>query len=201
MIKLCFIDLETTGVDHKKNAIIQIAGMIYFLDKANFDSKYLNRMIKLETFNFNLKPFDTDIIEDKALEVTKLTREEIFQYEDPKDVFFKLTNILNKRCDKYNRRDKFFFVAYNARFDCDFLRTFFEKNGDNYFGSYFFFPPVDVVNAAIFNCIQDRHLLENFKLETVAKHFNVFDDNGEFHDAMKDIRVTKNLFIKFLERN
>ena len=193
MIKFCFIDTETTGTDSKKNGIIQIAGEIIFADE--------NKTLELESkgqFNFSVKPFESDVIEDKALEVNKITREEIATFDEPKIVYNKFLPILNANCDQYNKQDKMFFVGYNARFDYDFMRSWFEKNSNQYFGSYFFFPPIDVMNIAIFNCIRERHLLENFKLATVADHLKVSCE-GEFHDALKDIIVTKNIFMKYLE--
>ena len=73
-----------------------------------------------------------------------------------------------------------------------------EDHGDMFFGSFFFFPPIDVMNTAIFNCIRQRHLLPNFKLGTIAKHLGM-DMVGDLHDAMVDIRLTADIFFKFLE--
>lgn len=189
MIKLFFEDTETTGVDFHKNGITQIAGMIYFLDK---------EYVKKAEFNFSVKPFDTDEITEKALEITKKTREEIMGYDPPLTVYNKLTSLLGEHCDKYNKQDKFFFVGYNSRFDYDFMRKFFEKCGDQYFGSYFFFPPIDVMNSAIQNMIKRRHILPNFKLGTVADHLGIKVE-GDFHDAMKDIEITRLIFDKFVD--
>ncbi len=189
MIKLCFIDVETCGLDAKKNGVIQIAGQISFLDDKIEDK---------ESFNYKLRPFPDDIVEDKALEVNGVTKEQIENYPQPQDIYREFVKLLSAFCDKYNRQDKLFFVGYNARFDYDFMRAWFEKNGDQYFGSFFFFPPMDVMNIAIFKMIEQRHLLPNFKLETVANHLKVTAE-GDFHDAMKDIIVTKEIFLKYLD--
>jgi len=190
MIKLCFIDLETTGVIPHKNGVIQIAGSVDFL---------ADKMEEQETFNFSVRPFPNDVIDDKALEINKTTREEIEKYNAPMDVHSDLVELFSKHCNKYEKTDKMFFVGYNARFDYDFLRKFFEKCGDNYFGSFFFFPPLDVMNIAIWNCINERYLLPNFKLMTIVDHLKLDDVKGEFHDAMKDIMVTKNIFMNYLK--
>jgi len=79
------------------------------------------------------------------------------------------------------------------------MRSWFEKCGDKYFGSFFYFPPLDIMNIAIWNLIRKRRTLPNFKLETVANHLGVTAE-GDFHDAMKDILITKNIFVKYLNQ-
>ena len=192
MLKFCFIDTETTGTDAKKNGIIQIAGEIIFLD----ETKMLE-LSSMANFNYSIKPFETDIIEDQALEVNGITKDQINNFSEPKLTYNQFVGVLSGCCDRYNKQDKLFFVGYNARFDYDFMRAWFEKNGDKYFGSWFFFPPIDVMNIAIFNFIKERHLLPNFKLATVANHLGITVE-GNFHDAMKDILVTKQIFLKYL---
>jgi len=191
MIKLVFTDVETTGLDRNANGIVQIAGSVCFLNDDN-------SVEEKESFNFNVAPFPFDKVEDKALEVTGLTREQIAAYEKPLNVYSKFAGVVNKYCDKYNKQDKLFFVGYNARFDYDFMRTWFEKCGDKYFGSYFFSPPIDVMNIAIVNLIKKRHMLLNFKLGTVAEHYGITSE-GMLHDADVDIELTKRIFIKLFK--
>jgi DNA polymerase-3 subunit epsilon len=190
MIKLCYIDTETTGTNHYKNALVQLAGAIYILQ----DNKYERK----EDFNFKIKPFPEDIIEDEALAINKITREDLKHFYDPKVIHQDLTEIFEKYCDKFNKEDKMFFVGYNSRFDYDFVRKFWEKCGDKYFGSWFFFPPIDVMNTAIVHLIEKRHTLPNFKLGTVADYLGI-EVHGEFHDAMADIETTRMIFEKFVK--
>lgn len=190
MIKLFYEDTETTGTNPYKNGITQIAATIYFLTD---DGKYE----KKDEFNFKVRPFDDDVIDDKALEITGVTKEEIMNYNRPQAVYKDLVAKLSEHCDKFNKQDKMFFVGYNSRFDYDFLRQFFEKNGDKYFGSFFFFPSVDVMNVAIVHLIEQRHILPNFKLATVAEYLKI-ETEGKFHDAMKDIETTRLIFEKFV---
>ena len=198
MYKLCFIDVETTGTDAKRNGILQIAGEIILLEGLTTGTDKKHNYEVVDSFNFNVKPFATDVIEDKALEVNKITREQIHTFENPSASYQGIMNIFCKSVDKYNKKDKYFFVGYNARFDYDFMRAWFEKNGDKYFGSFFYFPPLDVMNAAMWNMIRERKTLPNFKLETVANNLGITLE-GNFHDAMKDIQITKEIFFKFLE--
>jgi len=193
MYKLCFIDTETTGLDPQKNGLIQIAGKLILLGANNE-----NILDDVFSFNYKVKPFSGDIIEDQALSVNKTTKEEIATFTEPNVIYHQFSDELCKYVDKYNKADKFFFVGYNARFDYDFMRAFFEKNDDRYFGSFFFFPPLDVMNIAIWNLIRERKTLPNFKLETVANYLGITMDGG-FHDAMKDIQITIEIFLKYLK--
>lgn len=187
--KLCYTDVETTGLDHKRNGLIQMAGSIYYLEGENYEKK--------EEFNFKIKTFEADEIADQALVVNKITREEIALYPDPKQVHSEFNSLLDKYVDRYNKADKLFFVGYNARFDYDFVRSFYEKCNDKYFGSFFFFPPVDVMNYAIVHLMEKRHELPNFKLATVADYFGVKPE-GDLHDAFVDIEITRLIFEKLL---
>ena len=187
LIKKVFIDVETTGTNHRQNGIIQIAGSVCFFTDSGVEEK--------ENFNFNVAPFPSDRVEDQALEVNKVSKEQIAKYPMPNKVYRDFSNLIGKYCEKFNRQDKMFFVGYNARFDYDFMRSWFEKNGDNYFGSFFFFPPIDVMNLAIVDSIKQRHLLPNFKLGTVAEHYGIKAE-GMLHDADVDIELTKRLYIE-----
>lgn len=181
-MKIMFIDTETTGVDVTKHAVIQIAGILYYIDG--------NTMTEKERFNFNVRPFRGELLDPKAMEVNGKTREDLENYPSPTDVYLNLVNIFKQHVDKFNKKDKFFFAGYNARFDYDFLRSWFEKNGDPYFGSWFFFPPIDVMNLAAFALMEHRAELPNFKLGTVAEYLGVTPQEGNLHDALVDIETT-----------
>ena len=181
MKKLCFIDTETTGTDPQKHGLIQLAGFIVIDGEEK------------ETFNYRVQPFVGDAVEDSALAVNKTTRVEISTYSAPRTVYLDFASLLSKYVDKYDKRDKFFFIGYNTRFDADFVRAFFEKNGDGYFGSWFWFPPIDVMNLAAVELMEERESLQNFKLATVAYTLKI-QANGELHDALTDIRLTQKLY-------
>lgn len=186
-MKIMFIDTETTGVDHNFNALIQVAGILY--DRTD------DALQELERFNFKIRPFASDIIESKALEVNNMTMDEILEFPPPEEVYPKLVNIFNKYVEKYNRKDKFIFAGYNAQFDYNFLRRFLKKNNDNYFGSYFHFPPLDIMNLLCFFLHERRNELNNFKLKTVCEYLNLSPPEGKWHDAMTDIEMTLQLYL------
>ena len=122
-MKLLFFDLETTGTNPGKHGIHQISGQIV-----------IDGIVK-ESFDFHVQPNPKAIIEDEALAVAGVTREQIAQYPPMATVYAQFVAMLGKYVDKFNKKDKFFLVGYNnAAFDNQFLRGFFLQNADKYFG-------------------------------------------------------------------
>jgi DNA polymerase III subunit epsilon len=180
-LKEIYIDCETTGLDPQLNGIWQIAGMVVHDNHA-------------EPFDFKIAPHKGDVIEPTALEMSGMTEEEMLNLEDPFKVHRKLTTLFGTFVDKYDKKDKFIFYGYNARFDSNFLREWFAKCGDKYFGSWFWTPPVDIMATAAFHLAKERPAMANFKLETVVKWLGLkLDEEGDFHDADIDIKYTYQL--------
>ena len=83
-MKICFVDIETTGIDSEKDKIWQIAGCIR------------NNGRILENFN---------LIDKKS----------------EKRLYYKFKEVLNRNVDPFDKKDKMYFVAYNAKFDSSFV--------------------------------------------------------------------------------
>lgn len=185
-MKLFFYDLETTGVNPGKNGIHQMSGMIV-----------INGEVK-EKFNFKVRPNPRAIIEDEALAVAGVTKEQVLEYPEMGKVYSEqLIPMLNKYVDKYNKKDKFFLAGYNnAHFDNDFFRGFFLQNGDKYFGSYFWANCFDCMVLATPFLAEQRTEMENFKQGTVAKALGIEVDDTKLHDALYDIEICKAIYDK-----
>ncbi len=182
-MKLVFFDLETTGTNPGKHGIHQISGQIV-----------IDGVIK-ETFDFHVQPNPKALIEDEALKVGNVTREQILAYPPMQQVYQEFVAMLGKYVDKFNKKDKFFLVGYNnAAFDNQFLRGFFLQNGDVYFGSWFWANSIDVMVLASAYLATRRPDMENFKLSTVARTLGVDVQSESLHDAMYDIELTKAVF-------
>ena len=65
VVKKFFYDLETTGVDHRRNGIHQLAGCIEIYGEI------------VESSNFKVAPNPKAIIEEEALKVGGVTLEQI----------------------------------------------------------------------------------------------------------------------------
>jgi DNA polymerase-3 subunit epsilon len=91
-LKILFLDLETTGTKFWRNGIHQISGIID-----------INGEVR-ERFDFKVKPFERAEIEDSALEVAKVTREQILSYPETQTVYNELLELILKYVDRYKRK-------------------------------------------------------------------------------------------------
>ena len=182
-MKLLFFDLETTGIKYWKNGIHQISGEIVIDGETK------------ETFNYNVCPIPQCEVDETALQVCGVTREQIFAYPDMHEVYLEFVNMLSKYVDKYNKDDKFFLVGYNnASFDNSFLKAFFVQNGDSFFYSWFWVNSIDVMVLATQHLMMKRHLMKDFKQETVARTLGIELDSSRLHDAAYDIWLTRQIY-------
>ncbi|KKN18727.1 hypothetical protein LCGC14_0952880 [marine sediment metagenome] len=182
-IKMAFIDLETTGLFPNQHAVIQIACLIFI------DWKFAT------SFKLNIRPFPEDTIDDRALKVNGVTREELKTFTEPKKALSIIKSHLSD-IQVMDKTDKYLFYAYNAPFDSDFLRAFFKKCGDRYFGSYFFAPAIDVMSLAADFMKYERSSMINFKQVTVAKQLGVPAEEALAHDPMYDVLMTYRIYHK-----
>ena len=176
--KVFWFDVETTGLNPIKQDIIQLAFLI------EIDGKVI------ESQNLLMQPFDYTTVDQEALEIHDRSIEEIRTYSTPNEAYLKLIAILEKYVDRYDRADKFHHAGYNSRFDMDFLRQFFIKNGDSFFGSWFNHKAIDPLSLLHLIDGIGNISLDNYRLETVCKHFDIPLDA---HDALSDINATRNL--------
>ncbi len=181
-MKLAYIDVETTGIPHPESGLIQLAGIIEVDDEV------------VDRFDFKIQPFPTDIISDEALEVNGVSREDLKNFDSPVQAFKKFIEVLENHVDRYDKEDKFHFVGYNASFDANHLRAWFKKNDDNYFGSWFWNPPLDAMTFAAVGLMRRRRELPDFKLTTVAQSLGIEVEEADAHDAVYDVNITRQIF-------
>jgi DNA polymerase III subunit epsilon len=190
-MKRLYIDVETGSLNPYTGALLQIGGIV------EIDG------VKMEEFSFCIKPFPDDVIEETALKANKFVMREIMEegtaFEPPKLVFNALLKLLEKYIRHSDPRDKFLFIGYNSHsFDMPFVRNFFKKNKSQYFGSYFFFPSIDVMLAMAFLHAEERDLFPDFKLGTVCQKMGVEVSAVFQHDALYDAKLTRALYKKMI---
>lgn len=186
MQKILWFDTETTGIDHKQNSIIQIAGVI------EVDGEIKNE------FELKCKPLPDTTISPGALEVTGYTEEQIYSFPDPNDLYKKLKSIFDKHIDKYDKSDKFIVAGYNIQFDLNMLDALFRYFGDKYLGSYLNYGcKIDVLPLVNVFRYLGHIKTDNAKLETICSFFNI---EIKAHDAFSDIKATRELFFKLMEK-
>ena len=179
--KIFWLDTETTGLDPREASIIQLAGLV------EVDGKLRDKV------NVFMRPFEGSKIAMEALEVNRRSLPEITRFPEIQTGMRKLKAVLGKYVDKYDREDKFVPAGYNVGFDVGFLRKYFERQEDPYFGSYFFTANLDVLAYVAWEVAQNGLRVANHKLETVCGHFGI---KIRSHDAMGDITSTRKLFYK-----
>ena len=187
-MKRLYYDLETTGLKPEKHGIHQMSGKLVF-DK--------DGARHVEEFNFKVRPNPKALIDEEALNIAGVTKEQVLSYPPMEVVFNQFISLLEIGCDRFNKSDKYHLVGYNNRgFDDQFLRGFFLQNNDNYFGSWFWSDSIDVMVLASKFFEEDRHKMPNFKLSTVASHLGIPIDENKLHDAMYDIYLTEEILCR-----
>ena len=181
MIKEIFLDTETTGIDPMKNGLYQIGGII----------RYEN---VLEEFEFNCDIFEDDEISEQAFEKTNVKPNDLRRYPDPYETYQEFIQLLSKHVDKYDKKDKFLFINFGAEFDSKFLRRWFESNGDDYYGSWFWHPVIDLFSLSMEYLKYERADMPNFQLSTVCKKLGIDVNSNKTHTALYDAKLSMKLY-------
>lgn len=177
--KVLYFDIESTGLNHYVNEIVQFAAII------EIDG------VVVDQVNLKCRPLNTDNITERALEITGFTREEMAKWPHPSKVVEQIVALFDKHIDRYNKNDKFYPCGHNVAFDLDFLNILFIRNGYNYgTGSYQNWRAMDtrgMANILLFDEVID---VPDVKLETLCKYFGI---PIKAHDAFSDIKATREL--------
>ncbi len=179
MHKKVWIDTETTGDRPHQSAVIQIGGIIEIEGDI------------CSTINIRLAPHEGAHINEKALVHNGTTQEEIELYPPMEKGFIEFKDFLKEFVNPYDPNDKFVMCGYNVKFDSDMLRGLFTRNEDTFFGSWFFWPTIDVQTYVAEAILHKNLRLPNYQLGTICKHYGIEIDA---HDAMSDINATRNLY-------
>ena len=130
-MKVCWLDLETSGLDPARHGIISLAYQVEIDGHTAASGSLFSNCEGKE-------------IEDSALKVNDYTREQIAKHPDPEWMYDGLRELFERFVDKFDRDDKFYAGGYNvASFDMPFLRQLWKDNGDAYFGSWFYYGAID----------------------------------------------------------
>lgn len=187
MKKILNFDIETTGLNCYKHEIIQFAA-IY--QEGGEVKDQINIFSKPEVYPGHFEKI-TELtgIEKSFLEARGMDQAELYK---------KITEFLNKKIDRYDKKDKIVLSGYNImRFDINFLRELFKKNNDKYFGSFFYNAAFDIFGMVGGLPGDDLKKLENFRLETLAAYFGI---DIKAHDALSDVKATMELKEKILQK-
>ena len=181
-IKIAIVDVETTGMNPGEHTIWSLSASLHAGRE------------KEELVNLHCRPIDGSVVDKEALEVGGVTEEQILAYPDPKVVRSQFEAALKRFVRNYNKTDKLYFVGYNGRFDYDHVRAWWSHFEPKYFGSFFWHPPIDVMNLAATWFMGKRQHLPNFRLGTVARELGIEVDEDKLHGSDYDISLTVQMF-------
>jgi DNA polymerase-3 subunit epsilon len=184
-LKLAYVDVETTGLNPQLHTIWNAAVII---QAPGMDT---------EEFSFKCRPLPGAAVDGKALKVGGIKEEDLLNFSDPTACKKDLEKFLSIYVDRYDKRDKYNFIAYNSPFDMEFLRNWFVQQGDDYFGSWFWFPDICVMRALASKLMGRRRDIKNFQMSTVAKFLGIEIDSNLYHNALYDARIVKRLYAEF----
>jgi len=182
-IKKLFFDVETTGVDHRRNTIHQLSGILEINDDV------------VEEFNLKTRPHPKAVITQDALDACGVDELTIMSYPEHRMAHKEFLGILTKYVDRFNKFDKLIIVGYNCqKFDDPFLRVWFELCGDKFYGSWFWPNTLDVMALATEYLLRRRAFMPNFQLGGVAKELGIKVDKDRLHDAIYDVYLTREIY-------
>jgi len=185
-IKVLFLDTETTGLDENKHGLIQIAGI---LDDSSGHT--------IDIFNVHIKPFKGDLLNKDALIKNNINKEDFYNSEflPPRIALKSIVSFLGQYVNRYDSSDKLILAGKNIQFDIRFLRKFFDKCDDNYYGSWFHYPYIELESEIAKYLLLKNILLPNYKIETICEYFDI---DIEAHDALEDIKATRKIYYKIM---
>jgi DNA polymerase-3 subunit epsilon len=173
--KLLFIDTETTGLNPKKNGIIQIAAL-YEEDEFETQNNPLTYGAK---------------IDKEALKINGIKKKWIKKMPD--NGLEKFVTWMDKHVNKYDKSDKFVAVGYNVKFDVEMLHGEANRQAFEFMGSYIDWRVIDVLTL-----VRTAHYLgqmpaepTDFKLGTICKVYGIPEPS---HNALDDVLATRALF-------
>jgi len=188
-MKILYLDTETTGLDPKVNDIIQIGGI------------FEKDGVVIEEFNIKMQPANYDNISPEALETNGFTIEQIKTFQTQKQGYEEFLKKLSTFVDRYDKNDKMSLVGQNCRFDIDMMIGLFEKVDRK--GLFFAFFDLTHYFDVMSVCKALKHMgyinVEKCNLDALSAYFGVV--NNKAHDALEDVRVTKQIYGMLKDRH
>ena len=190
MKKVLWLDVETTGLDCRKHGLREV-GFIIEIDGVEVDKG----VFKINPFTYTTKDVEID---DYALEISKVSIEDLESYDRVSYCFKELMNKLVKYVNVNDKNDCFVIAGYNTAFDIGFIKEWFKEMGlqDSY-KDLFHYKSLDVFSIVFALRHIGLNSAENDKLETMC---NYFDIEIEAHNALSDIEATKKLYELICEK-
>lgn len=192
---LCVFDYETGGRNPETCEITKIGAQI------------LDRNLRvIDEFNANLKPENLDAVEDDALRITRLTREQLETFPETAIVWQAFVDFVNKHNKKNSVYTAPIPAGYNIiNYDMVLTRRYCKKyktswddsrNDQKLFSQVYKF---DILDHMWF-WFENNSEIENLKLTTILEYMGARqEDIAEAHDALQDVKNTTNIILRLLK--
>ena len=190
MKKVLWLDVETTGLDCRKHGLREV-GFIIEIDRVEVDKG----VFRINPFTYTTKDVEID---DYALEISKVSIEDLESYDSSSYCFKELMKKLVKYVNVNDKNDCFVIAGYNVAFDIGFIKEWFKEMGlqDSY-KDLFHYKSLDVFSIVFALRHIGLNSAENDKLETMCNYFGIEIDA---HNALSDIEATKKLYELICEK-
>lgn len=178
MIKLLWVDCETTGFDPEENDIIQLSGIIEIPG------------VKSEEFNYRISPINWDSINEEAMSVNGISLDELKTYSSAFEAHWSFKTMLFRWVNPYDPMTRLILCGQNVQFDSMFIQKFCEKQKDLFWRSCITGGTFDLQTLSIaYEIFHDKRIFKSYSLGSICKALGVTLDNA--HDAMADIIATR----------
>lgn len=178
-MRILWMDCETGGLEPDWHEMLTIAGIIE-IDKKVVDEFY-----------FKIRPNFPKRLEPSALKVNGLTYTEVMDFEYSGSIYHEL----KRKFIKYGlRNDRLIVAGHNvASFDRKFLDKFFEYHNCKTLHYWLSYHSLDTMSVAAWLKYVGKLDIDSLKLTSLCQYFNI---ELKAHDALEDIRATKQLAIE-----
>jgi DNA polymerase III epsilon subunit-like protein len=193
----CVFDFETGGANTNRCEILQIGACII----------NPNSLAIIDQFTSLVRPNNFDALEEKALEVNRLTIPEL-ENAPPMDSVFDIWAKWIQKYNIYSNKSSFgapMPVGWGiTTFDIPIMNRYCEKYGywDGKWNNGTLLNPVfmwDVMHT-VYRYVRNNPDVDNVKLATIAEYMGVPKEEivAQAHDALWDVMTAARIAIKFL---
>ena len=169
--EIIVFDTETSGLNPKKERILQIGAFKLFPDNG--------RLRFRDSLDILINPRKK--ISPKIARITNLTNESLEKAGGEKEQFAKVKKFFGENP---------VIAGYNVLFDCSFMEALYERNDDSFRPAFI----ADVLEMARDHL--ERKDTEDYQLGTVALIYGL-NEGIHFHSAADDAKVTARLLEAF----
>jgi len=195
--KILWVDTETTS-DKEDGGEIHEISFIYEEDGLIVEENtFFARPDALDPEN--VASGKVQEIDPEALAVSGVTMEALADPDrlSQTELYKKLSAMLNRHVDKYNKKDKITMAGHRVHFDRLFMSTLWLRKGDVYFGGLVDFKSELLITSPMQlweSCTGNS--VPRFDLSKIAATFGI---TFEAHTPMADIRVAREVYYRMLE--